>query len=194
MVPAQAAGGALWRQTFTLSGALAQPCPSPTSMGELRRRSPTEGPGAGGQGPQGSSRRVLACGPGVHRAHRRPGEPPLPGPSCPFSFHSFTFGGFDTWRTPPGAVAGLPRPQGKILRAQRPFLSTVSSPRPGGGPHPLSTRLPQERGGLRPPKRTGQTSAPCPCHGCSPGWKGKGSSWPRWVRGPALEVAFDLGP
>ena len=77
----------------------------------------------------------------------------------------------------------------------------VSSPRPGGGPHPLSTRLPQEGGRLpqeggrlRLPKGTGQTSAPCPCHGCSPGWKGEGSSWPRRVRGPALEVAFDLGP
>ena len=184
VVPAQAAGGALWCQTLTLSGALARPCPFPTSMGELRRRSPTEGPGAG-PGPPGqqpSSPGLWAgCPQGPSEARGASpaavGAGPLPGPSCPFSFHSFTFGGFDTWRTPPGAVAGLPRPQGKVLRA-----------------HPLSTQLPQERGGLRPPKGTGQTSAPCPCHGCSPGWKGEGSSWPWRVRGPALEVAFDLGP
>lgn len=122
------------------------------------------------------------------------GAGPPPGPSCPFSFHSFTFGGFDTWRTPPGAAVGLPRPQGKVLCAQRPCLSTESSPRPRGGPHPLSTRMPQDRGRLRLPKGTGQTSAPCPCHGYALGWKGEGSPWPRRVRGPALEVAFDLGP
>lgn len=29
---------------------------------------------------------------------------------------------------------------------------------------------------------------------CSLGLKGEGSSWPRQIRRPALEVAFDLGP
>ena len=125
-------------------------------MGELRRRSPTEEPGAG-PGPPGqqpSSPGLWAgCPQGPSEARGASptdvGAGTLPGPSCPFSFHSFTFGGFDTWRTPPGAVAGLPRPQGKVLRAQRPACPWCLPRGPGVAPTPSAHGCRRKEAGCR---------------------------------------------
>lgn len=173
---------------FTLSAGLwPVPVPSPPPL-NLRAKETESHRGAGaGPGPQGQ----WPWSPGLWAGRLQgPGRLPWrspcpaggdykqrPGQALPahFSFHSFTFVGFDTWRAPTSAptssaAAGQPGPQGKVPLPQRPLSVLSTLPESQRRPPPLSAHRPAGReegpgclwgwGGPQPC---------CSCQGCSPG-------------------------